>query len=80
VPCLQWLVDRGQPLDEPAPASRGETPAMLAAARGRVEVLAWLQARGVDLTRRDPHGQSAQDWARFGKQPQAEQWLTENTR
>ncbi|RZJ12593.1 MAG: DUF3592 domain-containing protein [Acidovorax sp.] len=80
VPCLQWLVDRGQPLDEPAPASRGETPAMLAAARGRVEVLAWLQARGVDLTRRDPHGQSALDWARFGKQPQAEQWLKENTR
>ncbi|MFN7856511.1 MAG: DUF3592 domain-containing protein [Acidovorax sp.] len=32
VGCFQWLAQQGQPLDEPAPASRGETPAMLASA------------------------------------------------
>jgi ankyrin repeat protein len=39
VPCLQWLAERGQALDAPAPASRGETPAMLAAAKGRILAL-----------------------------------------
>jgi hypothetical protein len=75
VPCLQWLDERGQPLDEPAPASRGETPAMLAAAKGRVEVLQWLQERGIDLWRRDAHGKNALDWAQFGKREDAERWL-----
>ncbi|KQO19210.1 ankyrin repeat domain-containing protein [Acidovorax sp. Leaf78] len=80
VPCLQWLADQGQPLDEPAPASRGETPAMLAAAKGRVAVLRWLEGRGVDLWRRDPHGKTALDWARFGQQADAERWLLERQR
>ncbi len=75
VPCLQWLADQGLPLDEPAAASRGETPLMLAAAKGRVEALAWFEARGQDLWARDPHGQDALGWARFGGQAQAEQWL-----
>lgn len=75
VPCLQWLADQGLPLDEPAAASRGETPLMLAAAKGRVEALAWFEARGHDLWARDPHGQDALGWARFGGQAQAEQWL-----
>ena len=77
VPCLQWLAERGQPLDEPAPASRGETPAMLAAAKGRVDALQWLATRGIDLNRRDPHGKTALDWARFGQQAEAERWLME---
>ena len=39
---------QGQSLVEPAPASRGETPAMLAAAKGRLAaILEWLQAQGV---------------------------------
>lgn len=78
VPCLQWLVEQGQALDEPAPASRGETPAMLAAAKGRVEVLQWMQARGLDLARQDQHGKSAQDWARWRGQADAERWLAEH--
>lgn len=78
VPCLEWLAERGLALDEPAPASRGETPAMLAAAKGRVEVLQWMQARGVDLARRDRQGQSAQDWARRRGQADAERWLAEH--
>lgn len=80
VPCLQWLGEQGQALDDPAPASRGETPAMLAAAKGHIEVLKWLENAGVDLLRRDPHGQRAVDWARFGKQPDAERWLKERER
>ena len=80
VPCLQWLNEQHQPLDEPAPASRGETPAMLAAAKGRVEALQWLETRGIDLWRRDPHGQTALDWARFGKQAEAERWLLQRQR
>ncbi len=78
VPCLQWLAEQGQALDEPAPASRGETPAMLAAAKGRVEVLQWMQSRGVDLARRDRQGQGAPDWARRSGQAEAERWLAEH--
>lgn len=78
VPCLQWLVEKGQALDEPAPASQGETPAMLAAAKGRVEVLQWMQARGLDLARQDQHGKSAQDWARWRGQADAERLLAEH--
>jgi hypothetical protein len=77
VACLQWLAERGQALDEPAPASRGETPAMLAATRGRVEALEWLASQGVDLWRKDPFGQTALDWAQWGKQAEAERWLLE---
>lgn len=75
VPCLVWLKERGQSLIEPAPASRGETPAMLAAAKGHVAVLQWLEREGVDLWSRDPHGKNVLDWARFRRQPEAEQWL-----
>ncbi|RYH55564.1 MAG: hypothetical protein EON54_12620, partial [Alcaligenaceae bacterium] len=80
VPCLQWLGEQGQALDELAPASRGETPAMLAAAKGHVEVLKWLENAGVDLLRQDSHGQRAVDWARFGNQPDAARWLMERQR
>ncbi|WP_010460205.1 ankyrin repeat domain-containing protein [Acidovorax radicis] len=80
VPCLQWLSEQGQSLDEPAPASRGETPAMLAAAKGRIQALEWLEVRGVDLWRQDPYGKNALDWARFGKQQDAERWLVQRQR
>lgn len=80
IACLKWLAAQGQPLDEPALASRGETPTMLAAGRGRVEALQWFQAQGIDLARRDAHGKTALDWARFKKQAEAEQWLLERTR
>ncbi|BEP96120.1 hypothetical protein GmRootA79_45040 [Acidovorax sp. A79] len=75
IPCLEWLDAQGQPLDEPAPASRGETPAMLAAGRGRVEALQWFADRGIDLARTDAHGKTALDWARFKQQAEAERWL-----
>ena len=77
VPCLAWLQGQGQSLVEPAPASRGETPAMLAAAKGRLAALEWLQAQGVDLWSRDAHGKTALDWAQFGKQADAVRWLRE---
>ncbi len=80
IPCLEWLAGQGQPLDESAPASRGETPTMLAAGRGRVQALQWFEARGIDLSRKDAHGKTALDWARFRQQPEAEQWLQERTR
>lgn len=79
VACLDWLAARGQAIDEPAPASRGETPTMLAAGRGRVQALQWFEARGVDLARQDPHGKTALDWARFKQQAEAEQWLLQRT-
>ncbi|WP_422845985.1 ankyrin repeat domain-containing protein [Acidovorax sp. M2(2025)] len=77
VACLQWLADQGQSLEEPAPASLGETPAMLAAAKGQLQALQWMQARGVDLGRRDRRGKNAVDWARWGHQADAERWLME---
>ena len=75
VPCLDWLKEQGQSLTEPAPASRGETPAMLAAAKGRIPVLEWLEQQRVDLWGRDPHGKNVLDWARFRQQQETEQWL-----
>ena len=75
VPCLDWLKEKGQSLTEPAPASRGETPAMLAAAKGRIPVLQWLEQQRVDLWGRDPHGKNVLDWARFRQQQETEQWL-----
>ncbi len=75
VPCLEWLAEQGLPLDEVATASRGETPLMLAAARGKVDALAWFEAKGQDLWARDPHGQDALAWARWGRQRAAEDWL-----
>ena len=78
--CLEWLAARDQLIDEPAPASRGETPAMLAASRGKVEALKWFAAKDVNLGRKDAHGKTALDWARFKKQAEAEQWLLERAR
>jgi ankyrin repeat protein len=75
VPCLAWLKALGQSLSEPAPASRGETPAMLAASKGQLAVLEWLQREGVDLWARDSQGKNVLDWARFRKQADVEQWL-----
>lgn len=80
IACLEWLAAQGQPLDEPALASRGETPTMLAAGRGRVQALQWFAARGIDLARKDAHGKTALDWARFKQQGEAEQWLLERAR
>lgn len=80
VPCLYWLKEQGQSLTEPAPASRGETPAMLAAAKGQVAVLSWLDEQGVDLSQKDPHGKSALDWARWGGQQAAQEWLEQRAR
>lgn len=80
IACLEWLAAQGQPLDEPALASRGETPTMLAAGRGRVQALQWFEARGIDLARKDPYGKTALDWARFKQQPEAERWLLERAR
>jgi ankyrin repeat protein len=80
IPCLQWLAAQGQALDEPAPASRGETPTMLAAGRGRVAALQWFEARGIALARQDAHGKTALDWARLKQQAEAEQWLLARAR
>ena len=77
VACLQWLAEQGLSLEEPAPASLGETPAMLAAAKGQLQALQWLHARGVDLGRLDRRGKSAVDWARWGHQADTERWLME---
>lgn len=75
VPCLGWLAELGVPMNEAAPASRGETPAMLAAARGQVSALAWFEANGIDLWVRDPQGKDALDWARWRGQQAAQDWL-----
>ena len=53
---------QGWSLVEPAPASRGETPAMLAAAKGPWPLWSGLQAQGVDLWSCDAHGKTALDW------------------
>lgn len=75
VSCLAWLKAHGQSLSEPALASRGETPAMLAAAKGQLAVLEWLQREGVDLWARDSQGKNVLDWARFRQKQETEQWL-----
>ena len=80
IPCLDWLAAQGQAVDEPAPTSRGETPTMLAAGRGKVEALQWFEARGIDLARKDARGYTALDWARFKQQHESERWLVERMR
>jgi hypothetical protein len=79
MPCLELLRDAGAPLHEPASASRGETPLMLAAARGQVGALAWFVEQGGDLERRDPSGHDALAWARFFRQPATERWIIERS-
>jgi hypothetical protein len=50
VPCLETLAARGLSLTTPAPASRGETPLLMAAGKGKIEAMAWLIDHGADPT------------------------------
>lgn len=75
--CLALLAARGVPLHAEAPASRGETPLMLAAGRGRQLALQWLLAHGGDLRRRDPQGQDALAWAEFFGRSGTSRWIRE---
>lgn len=75
IACLELVRSHGFPLNSPAPASRGETPAMLAAARGRLESLKWFVLQGVDLRQEDPHGKTALDWAEFARRENTAQWI-----
>ena len=75
IPCLELLKSKGLDLHAKATASRGETPAMLAAGKGRLEALQWFAQNGIDLKAKDPHGQTALDWAVFFKRSNTEQWL-----
>ena len=75
IACLELVRSHGVPLNNPAPASRGETPAMLAAARGRLESLKWFELQGVDLRQEDPHGKTALDWAEFARRENTAQWI-----
>ncbi len=78
IPCLELVRSHGFPLNSPAPASRGETPAMLAAARGRLESLKWFVQQGVDLRQEDPHGKTALDWAEFTRRDNTAQWMRQH--
>jgi ankyrin repeat protein len=78
IPCLELLKSKGLDLHAKAVASRGETPAMLAAGKGRLEALQWFVQNGVDLNEKDPHGQTALDWAIFFKKDNTAQWLREH--
>ena len=73
--CLELLHARQLPLNNKAVSSRGETPLMLAAARGRIAAMQWLIDHGADLRERNPHGQDALAWARFGKSAVAIEWI-----
>lgn len=80
IPCLETLRSRGLSLNARAPASRGESPLMLAASRGQVEAMAWLLARGAEPLQTDSHGHNALGWARFFKARSgpSEAWLLEH--
>jgi len=78
VPCLESLLARGAELDTTAPASRGETPFLLAAGRGGRQAMAWLRDHRVDVYRRDREGYDALGWARFYQQADNERWLLEH--
>jgi hypothetical protein len=75
IACLQWLVAQGFSPNESAPASRGETPVMLAAGRNKLASLQWLAANGGDLLQKDPYGYNALGWAEFFKRHETAQWL-----
>ena len=62
-----------------AHASRGETPAMLAAGKGQVEALEWFVNHGADLDEKDPYGKNALDWAIFFHRENTEIWIREHT-
>lgn len=75
VPCLELLLQKGQSIHAKAYASRGETPVMLAAGKGRIEALEWLVKHGADLEEKDPFGNNALDWAIFFHQENTERWI-----
>lgn len=75
LPCLERLHARGLSLNARATASRGESPLMLAAAKGQIPAMQWLIEHGADTTQRDDHGQDVMAWARFFKQGDSERWL-----
>lgn len=75
LPCLEQLRTRGLSLDARATASRGESPLMLAAAKGQIPAMQWLIEHGADTAQRDDHGQDVMAWARFFKQGDSERWL-----
>lgn len=78
LPCLQLAADELRlSIHEAALASRGETPVMIAAARGRLAAMQWLVARGADLQAQDAHGHDALAWAEFFKQDKAAEWIRE---
>jgi hypothetical protein len=80
IPCLNLLREKGLSIHARAHASRGETPAMLAAAKGHLEALQWFIANGADLREKDSYGKTALDWALFGKQEKTARWIRENSR
>jgi Ankyrin repeats (3 copies) len=77
IKCLEGLLVLGFSPNEPAPASRGESPVMLAAGRDRLAALRWLVAHGGSLEQKDPHGQNALAWAQFFKRQSTADWIRE---
>lgn len=77
-PCLDALLSRQLPLDEPARANRGETPFLMAAGQNAPQAMAWLQQHKVDVTAQDAQGYNAMGWARFFKAQASIAWLTEH--
>ncbi len=75
IDCMPWLITQGFSPNEPAPASRGETPVMLAAARNKLAGLQWLVAHGGSLEQKDPHGHNALAWADFFKRSDTANWI-----
>ncbi len=75
IACMQWLLTQGFSPNEPAPASRGESPIMLAAGKDKLTALQWLIAHGGDLEQKDPHGQDALAWAVFFKKEKTAAWI-----
>lgn len=77
IPCLEALLARKLPLDEPAHANRGETPFLMAAGQNAPQAMAWLQQHKADVSARDAHGYNAMGWARFFKAQASIAWLSE---
>ncbi len=75
IPCLEGMLARGFSPNEPAPASRGESPVMLAAGRDKLPALKWLVANGGSLQQKDPQGQNALAWAEFFKRSSTAAWI-----
>jgi ankyrin repeat protein len=75
MPCLEGLLAKGFSPNEPAPASRGESPVMLAAGKDKLPALKWLVAHGGSLQQKDPQGQNALAWAEFFKRQNTAAWI-----